>query len=133
MITSEQKRLVRESFSLIREAAVPIGLLFYGRLFDLEPSLRSLFKNDIRLQTRKLMDTLNVAVESLENFEAVRLRLTDLGRRHAETYQVQPQHYDLLRSALLWAFSHALEGEFYPEVKEAWFATITEINEAMKS
>jgi hemoglobin-like flavoprotein len=64
-MTSVQKRLVRETFPRIQESAVPIGLLFYGRLFDLEPSLRNLFKNDLRLQTRKLMETLNVAIESL--------------------------------------------------------------------
>lgn len=132
-MTSAQKQLVRETFPRILESAVPIGLLFYGRLFDLEPSLRRMFKNDMRLQTRKLMETLNVAVESLDNLDAIRLRLSTLGKRHAEEYQVQSHHYELLRSALLWAFGHALEAEFHQDVKDAWSAVITEINQIMKS
>ena len=40
MTTVEQRRLVRQSFDSLREQAEPVALLFYGRLFELDPSAR---------------------------------------------------------------------------------------------
>ena len=37
------------------------ALEFYGRLFELDPSVRALFKNDMKDQGRKLMAMLKVA------------------------------------------------------------------------
>ena len=42
-MTPEQKILVQYSFALIAPYADRAGLLFYGRLFQLNPRLRNLF------------------------------------------------------------------------------------------
>ena len=55
-MTATQRRLVRDSFELLRQDARPFALLFYGKLFELDPSARRLFHNDIALQGRKLVD-----------------------------------------------------------------------------
>jgi hypothetical protein len=46
-MTAREKQLVRESFQAIREEAGPLSLLFYGRLFELDPQLRRMFHGDI--------------------------------------------------------------------------------------
>lgn len=132
-MTNEQITYVRESFAVIQESSMAVGLLFYGRLFELDPSLRLLFQNDLRAQTRKLMGTLGTIVESLDDLNKMRSYLRHLGDRHHKEFRVRPEHYETLRKALLWAFAHALEVQFSPDVRESWSQAIEEINRIMQS
>jgi truncated hemoglobin YjbI len=50
----------------IKEAAAE---LFYGKLFELDPALKPLFKGDIKEQGRKLMAMIDVAVNGLARLE----------------------------------------------------------------
>lgn len=127
-----QRRLVRDSIALLRESAAAFTLLFYGKLFELDPGCHRLFHNDLALQGRKLMDMLGSVAESLDNFESIRPRLVELGRKHAE-YGVRPEQYDTLTTALLWSIGQALEGDFDAPAREAWRAVIASICAAMKS
>ena len=103
-MTANQQALVRQSFELLRENARPFMLLFYGKLFEMDPSVRSLFHNDISLQGRKLMDMLAEVVSSLENFQPLRSRLAELGRKYA-SYGVRSEQYEILMSVLLWVIA----------------------------
>ena len=129
-LTGAQKRLVRESFESMREYETSVVTLFYGRLFEIAPETRALFKIDIRQQSRKLMDTLRAAVDSLDRFSELSPFLAELGRKHV-TYGVQTQHYEKLRSALLWAMGQALGLEFDRETRAAWDQLLTAISSLM--
>lgn len=118
-LTPRQKRLVRESFESVLEYSDSVVLLFYGKLFELAPQVRVLFKNDIRAQAAKLMETLRQLVDALDRFEELGGHLTELGRRHA-TYNVEQAHYQVLITALTWAFAQALGLEFGRETRTAW-------------
>jgi hemoglobin-like flavoprotein len=128
----DQLRLVRDSFESLRPIAGPVALLFYGKLFELAPSVRPMFHNDLTLQGRKLMDMLSAVVETLDDFESVRPRLEELGRKHA-TYGVRPEQYDTLTSALLWTLAEALGADFDAPTSEAWRTALGTISETMKS
>jgi len=129
-MTARQKQMVRESFPVIQEVAGPLSQLFYGRLFELQPGLRPMFRHDLASQGRKLMEMLSVIVEHLDRLESLDPVLRELGRRHAG-YGVLPQHYATVEQALLWSFGHAMEYEFDDELKGAWRAIITQVSEAM--
>ena len=126
-----QDQLIRDSFEVVHEMPEAIAMLFYGRLFNLEPSLRGLFKIDMHTQSRKLMDMLTSVVDSLEQFDRMRPALRELGRKHALEYGVKPEHYRVLMEALLWAFAQALQPQFYPETKAAWKAVLEDITKEM--
>jgi len=126
-----QEQLIRDSFAVIYEMPEAIAMLFYGRLFDLDPSLRRLFKIDMHVQSKKLMDTLMAVVDSLDRFDQLRPALRELGRKHALEYGVKPEYYGTLREALLWAFAQALQHEFYPETKAAWKMVLEDISREM--
>ena len=130
-MTAEEKHRIRESFAVLRDQAGPVAMLFYGKLISLDPTAKRLFHNDLALQGKKLMDTLNAVVESLDEFHVMQPRLADLGRRHAE-YGVRPEQYDTLEKALLWTLAQALGADFDPPTREAWQAAIRAINSAMK-
>jgi len=111
-MTPDQKRRIRESFDVVRQMSAPTAMLFYGRLFQLEPAARKLFHNDLAVQGKKLMDMLAAIVDSLDNPEPMAVRLQELGKQHAE-YGVRPEHYDMLATALLWALAQSVGPYFY--------------------
>ena len=129
-LSIKQMQLVRESFESLREYQTSVVLLFYGRLFEIAPETRALFKIDIHEQASKLMETLRWTVDALERFEELLPVLADLGRKHA-TVGVQAYQYEKLRSALLWAMGQALGLEFDRETRVAWDQLITAISTVM--
>lgn len=131
MMTRDQSELVRQTLGRLREEAGPVSLLLYGKLFELDPSTRRLFHNDLAAQGRKLMDTLDAVAASLDRFESVRPRLAELGRLHAG-YGVLPGHYDTVVKALLWAFAQALGADFDARTREAWHLALAAIAAVMQ-
>ena len=130
-MTGEQRQLVRQSLDRLREESDPVTLLLYGKLFELDPSARRLFHNDIVAQGRKLMDTLDAIAGSLDRFESMRPRLIELGRVHA-SYGVLPAHYDTLVTALIWAFTQALGPDFDARTREAWRLALARVAAVMQ-
>jgi hemoglobin-like flavoprotein len=130
MLTPDQRRLIRLSYEALREQSGPVSLLFYGKLFEIDPAARRLFHNDLAAQGRKLMDTLEMVSGSLERFEEIRPLLAELGRKHA-TYGVLPVHYESLIRALIWALGQALGPDFDFQTRQAWLLTLSAVRNAM--
>ena len=130
-MTPEQVKLVQESFATIAPIADDAAVLFYGRLFEIDPSLQRMFRGDMAEQRKKLMQMLTAAVKGLNRIDQLVPVVKDLGRRHA-MYGVTDAHYDTVGSALLWTLEKGLGGAFTPEVKEAWVAVYTLLATTMK-
>ncbi|MGE0422348.1 MAG: globin family protein [Reyranellaceae bacterium] len=118
-MTPDEITLVRATFAQvvpIKEAAAD---LFYGKLFELDPSLKPMFKGDMKEQGGKLMAMIGTAVAGLDRLESIVPAVQALGKRHAG-YGVQPAHYDTVATALLWTLEQGLGAAFTPDVKTAW-------------
>ena len=112
-------RHLRESVALLpREDLGPVRE-FYGRLFELAPEVRPLFKIEIALQAKKFSDMLAWVVAHLEDPEKLCREMRELGARH-RGYGVKIDQYAPIGSALIWMFQHTLGDRFTPEMKEAW-------------
>lgn len=120
-LTPHQIKLVQDSFALVAPQAEEAAQLFYTRLFELDPALRSLFKHDMRDQGRKLMQMLSVAVHALNNIDGLIPALQALGERHAG-YGATLDDYWTVGAALLWTLEQGLGDAFTPEVEQAWAA-----------
>jgi hemoglobin-like flavoprotein len=131
-MNGEQIRLVQESFQKVEPIADAAATLFYGRLFDLDPKLESLFKGDMVEQGRKLMQMLGVAVKSLDRLEQVLPAVCALGARHAG-YGVRERDYDTVGRALIWTLKKGLGDDFTPEVSAAWVEVYAALAGVMKS
>jgi nitric oxide dioxygenase len=118
-MTPETIRLVRTSFEHVLPVSDLAASLFYDRLFTLDPSLRSLFPDDLENQKRALMATLQLAVGRLDRLDELVPVVQQLGVRHAG-YGVQPAHYPTVGSALLWTLEQGLGEAFTPAVRQAW-------------
>jgi hemoglobin-like flavoprotein len=130
-MTPEKIALVRSSWQQVLPIKDTAAQLFYGQLFELDPSLRSLFKGDMAEQGRKLMTMINMVVMSLDQLGPILGAVEDLGRRHV-AYGVTEAHYDTVGSALLWTLGKGLGEQFTPAVAEAWGEAYNTLASAMK-
>lgn len=118
-MTPKQIALVQHSWKQVLPVADAAAGMFYGRLFALDPSVRALFKGDMKEQGQKVMTMITFAVNSLARLESIVPGVRALGRRHAG-YGVEDRHYAVVESALLWTLKEGLGSEFTPEVEDAW-------------
>lgn len=128
----EDVRLVQQSFGLVIPIADTAAALFYGRLFELDPALRPLFRGDMAEQGRKLMTMLRIVVAQLDRWEALRPAVEQLGKRHAG-YGVTAEHYATVSAALLWTLEQGLGAAFTPEVRAAWTEAYAALADTMRA
>lgn len=131
-MTPSQIGLVRETFALVRPIAPQAAELFYTNLFDADPSLRALFRGDMRHQGERLMAMIGNAVGLLERPQALVPVLRSLGARH-DGYGVDESHYGTVGGALLKTLGQGLGDAFTPEACEAWTACYGFIAETMQA
>lgn len=124
------KSLVKESWSKVVPISDQAAELFYGRLFELDPDLKLIFKSPIPVQGKLLMKALNGAVEGLDDLDTLVPVLQALGARHAP-YGVVESDYATVGSAFLWTLEQGLGDEFTPEVKAAWTEVYGVISDVM--
>jgi hemoglobin-like flavoprotein len=130
-MTPDQIALVQSSFGKVTPNAQLAAKIFYDRLFELDPSVRPLFKGDIEEQGRKLMQVIAFAVASLGDANTLLPAVRTLGVKH-RTYGVDDRHYDTVGAALLWTLEKGLGDAFTPPVKEAWTLTYSTLAGVMK-
>jgi hemoglobin-like flavoprotein len=130
-MTPESKALVQESWTLVEPIADVAAELFYGRLFELDPSLRPMFRGDMKEQGKKLMQMITVVVRGLNRLDDLVPAIESLGRRHTG-YGVRDEHYDTVAAALLWTLEKGLGAAFTPAVKTAWVDAYTLLSTVMK-
>jgi hemoglobin-like flavoprotein len=120
-MTTRQIELVQSTWAKVVPISDQAAALFYGRLFEIDPALRPMFKTDIKEQGKKLMTMINAAVRGLNDLGKLVPVVEDMGRRHVG-YGVKDEHYATVGTALLWTLEKGLGDAFTPEVKEAWAA-----------
>jgi hemoglobin-like flavoprotein len=130
-MTPKQVALVQVSWEKVQPVAEQAAELFYSHLFSLDPSLKALFKGDMKAQGRKLMSMITFAVNGLTRLDAIVPGVQALGRRHAG-YGVNDSHYETVGAALLWTLRQGLGRSFTGEVQAAWTAAYNVLASTMK-
>jgi len=126
-----QIALVRSSWQCVLPIKERAAELFYRRLFELDPSLKPLFRGDMIEQSRKLVAMLDLVVSHLDQLGAITPALQRLGRRHA-LYGVENEAYDTVGAAWLSTLFDALGDSLSREAQEAWGLAYTTLAGVMK-
>lgn len=129
---AEQITLVKSSWEKVKPIAATAAELFYGKLFELDPMLKPLFKGDMKEQGRKLMTMITTAVNNLDKLDSIVPAVEDMGKRHVQ-YGVTDQHYDTVGTALIWTLQTGLGDAFTPALKDAWVTTYMRLATTMKT
>ena len=131
-MTPEQARLITTSWSSVASIADSAIEQFYNRLFEIDPSARALFRaTNMPEQRRKVIEALSLALQSLDDLEALAPTLEDLGRRD-QRYGVTAAHYDSVGQALLWTLQQGLGTEWTPAMAAAWTELFGQLSSVMK-
>ena len=127
-----QIEAVQASFAKVQPIADAAAKIFYARLFEIAPEVKSLFTSDIDEQGRKLMMTLGVVVNGLTRLDEIVPVAQKLAIRHVD-FGVRAEHYRPVGNALLWTLEKGLGDEFTPEVEAAWSVAYTTLSGVMIS
>jgi len=92
--------LVQGTFKQVEPIADKAAEIFYGKLFEKDPSLKPMFKGDMKEQGTKLMSMIGTAVNGLNNIEALVPAVQNLGKGHL-AYGVEDKHYDTVGESLI--------------------------------
>ncbi len=129
-MTPEQKSLVKDSWKKVMPISETAAEMFYNRLFETYPEVKPYFKGDMKEQGKKLMQMITLAVNGLDNLEPLLEPIKELGHKHLD-YGVKAEDYTKVGAALLWTLEQGLQGDFTPEVEEAWTATYGAVADVM--
>ena len=129
-MTPQQIKLIQDSFAKVAPISEQAAALFYGRLFEIAPEVKPLFRGDMTEQGRKLMATLAVVVNGLANLDSILPAASELAKRHVG-YGVEPGHYLPVGEALLWTLERGLDGGWTPELAAAWTAAYATLSHFM--
>ena len=131
-MTPERRQLVTQSWKSLASSGAEIGVIFYRRLFEIDPSLEPLFARvPMEDQARKLMTMLDLVVHWLDVPERLVPVLKQLGERHTK-YGVLDEHYAKVGTALLGTLEEGLGDKFTPEVRGAWTEAFMLISSLMR-
>jgi hemoglobin-like flavoprotein len=128
-MTPQQIELVQTSFAKVTPMSDEAGRIFYGRLFNIAPEVRVLFRGDLDEQSRKLMAMLAAVVNGLRDLDTIVPAAEALAIRHLD-YGIKAEHYKPVGEALLWTLEQGLGDDFDGPTRDAWetaFGMLTKV------
>ena len=117
-MNSTQVKLVQESFAKVVPISEAAAVIFYDRLFEVAPSVKAMFPDDMTQQRKKLMMMLAAVVNGLGNLESILPAASALAKRHVD-YGARPEHYPVVGGALLWTLEKGLGEAWTSDVADA--------------
>ena len=130
-MTPRQIRTVQSTWVKILLLKDRAPQLFYEKLFETDPSLRELFRGDMRQQSAKLMQVMDAAVNGLSRLERIVRLIQELGIRHVD-YGVKDADYKTVGAALIRTLQQGLGDGFTPAVRDSWFSCCALVSAEMK-
>jgi hemoglobin-like flavoprotein len=118
-MTSDDIKWIQESWRRIEPVKGIAAELFFNRLFELDPLLRSACGDDLKARYEGFTRVLGATVRGLTRLEMLLPAVREFGIRHPLSGAVE-EHHANIASALLWMLEKALRRDFTPEVKSAW-------------
>ena len=119
LMRPDQIACIREAFDRLWPVNRRFADLFYARLFELDPTARTLFRGDLEGLKTKLLSMLATIVGAADRPEIFDSVVEDLGRRHA-LFGVTPAQYSAVGEALIWSLGEALGPALTRSRRDAW-------------
>lgn len=126
---------IRASFKELSAHAEDLTRIFFTRLFTAGPGVRALFPRDVVSESlasasgsnahggsdrsQDFIASLGIIIKNLHRLESVEHLLLDMGAR-AQRAGAQPQHFGMVRDALLSAMRDVLGPSWSPQLQNDW-------------
>lgn len=129
-LTTEQKRLILNSFFRLEPALDLVAQLFFLKLFRLDPGLRKKFDGPVEMQARKFSAGAKLAMISLGHEDGLAPTLKLLGTRHRQM-GIRARHYRTMSRALVWTLERSLDKSFDRDTRDAWNTMLAQFSKVM--
>jgi hemoglobin-like flavoprotein len=115
---------IRRSLVAVSSQPVILAERFYAYLFEMAPSVRTMFAHDMSDQMQKMTDTLLMAIGQLDEPDTAVLEkaLRHLGADHALRYGVVPEHYRYIGHALTRAVREVAGPAYDGYMSSSWIS-----------
>jgi hemoglobin-like flavoprotein len=124
-MTSDGIRLVKASYATVAAEPRRLASRFYHELFSAAPNLRRLFPDDLTSLQGHFEAALALVVRNLDEMEALRESLRDLGAQHVH-WGARPEDYVTARESLI-AAVRSLSNDWNDASERHWRTAITAI------
>ena len=106
--------------------------LFYVKLFELDPTLKLLFSDDLKLREQKFMQLMDATINGLERADVLMPAVRELGIRHP-LFGDSDEHHGSVAAALMWTLEKCLRKDLTPALKSAWIKTIGVLSQNLRT
>jgi hemoglobin-like flavoprotein len=106
--------------------------IFYDKVFEINPEIRSLFRKNMTDQGRLLTHMLGGIVYSLSRPEHLATGLKKLGESHIN-YGVRVEHYPIVKEAMMYAIEQSIGERKTRKTIDAWSKALDDVMDMMKS
>ncbi|MGI8725015.1 MAG: globin domain-containing protein [Methyloceanibacter sp.] len=125
-LSEKQKHLIRATFVQVEPALDLVAALYFLKLFDLDPSFRSVFTGPAKDRTRKFTAAMKLVIISLDRQDELKPTLKLIGVQSRQ-YGVRAGQYATMAEAMIWTLDQSLEGAFTKEARGAWNGLLARI------
>lgn len=125
-MTPEASHLLRSTYARLSPIGDQVAALFYARLFELEPTLRSACQGQLEqegMHAFMLLGTLVAGADRLDHLDQV---LHEYGRNFAGCAGLEERCTHVC-TALLWSLEHVLGADLTPAARTAWQDFLTRL------
>ncbi|MFV0358342.1 globin domain-containing protein [Tropicimonas sp.] len=122
MALSEQEiARIKQSFDDLEPNLEPTSVHFYEELFVRAPHMRSLFREDLKGQGMRFMNTLGLILDNMVDPDTVPVNYEELGRMH-RVLGIKRGDFAPMEDALIASLAFKLGDGFDGELETLWRA-----------
>ncbi len=107
------------SFRIIEPQIDEVVSIFYTRLFESAPHIRSMFPNDMGRQKKHMVNALLLVAKNVPNIENLIEPLREMGARHID-YGAQEAHFPIVRDTMVYALKQVAGYTWTPQLDADW-------------
>lgn len=130
MLSEDEIDTLRDSLSYLQEHKELATSVFYENLFQIDPSLRPMFDEDLTEQSNKALFAFGAIVAQIHDLEICREMTRDLALRHVN-YGVLPAHYASVGGAVLRTVEMVMGDAMTEEIAVSWQKAYNAVAAAM--
>jgi hemoglobin-like flavoprotein len=131
-MTEDDIKRVQQSWRTIEPVKRVTAELFYVKLFELDPTLRLLFSDDLQLRAQRFIRLMDATVRALDRSDVLMPAIRELGIRHPR-FGGSDAHHANVAAALLWSLEKGLRADFTAEARSAWIKIYGVLSQTLRS
>ena len=129
-LSSEDSRVIQQSFFSIESQFGVLADRFYNNLFQARPDFRPMFPEELAGQKNKLISSLSIVINGCDQLESILPLLQELGDKHV-SYGVKVADYNDVGQALILALNTTKGDSWSDELEQTWVRAYATIAAAM--